>query len=408
MGTIDPELLAELLPVQELQDTLRENLACKGVIRTMDAGQRLEAAKEHAGLLYLLQGSLKLLADHKALEINAGTPRARHPLFTQGRLHDVLHAVTPCRLLRLDRKLFEVLREQQSENGYEIHDVDLGAEESEIFAEIYQDCMTGKLDLPVLPEVAVKIQQAIKNPNIDIKTLARIIETDVAVTGGLLRTANSAAYGGRGPVANVPEAIVRLGFLLTRRLVMTIAMRQVFRCSTQGMLQRLQQQWERSTQVAALAYGIAEQAKGLDPERALLCGLLHAVGVIPIIDHIARNHPSMSDASVDAVVGKLKGLVGEIILGYWGLDAEISEVVREAGNWGRFRSDLPDYGDVLLVAQLYYINHAHPEKMVPRFHEIRAYGKLNLGTPDADLRLPLLDKALAESGALTELLSAAS
>ena len=392
------ELLANLFPVKELDNGNRKALADKGRLLDFPQNQHLLAAKEHGWLLYLLEGRVQLSADDKEFTIIARTPRASHPLFTAGRLRDELVFTTPAQVLRLDRKLYDILRKSQSRSSYEVEDVELSEAEGEIFNEIYRACLEGKLSLPALPEVALKIQSAIKDPHIDIKKLARIIEMDLAVTGGLLRAANSAAYGGNRAVKNVRDAVVRLGMIVSRRLVMTIAMQQIFRSKSAKYRGRMQQLWERSVKVAALCSVLASFHPLLDPERAQLAGLLHTVGAVPILDYLANHYPDLSDSEIDEIISKLKGLVGEIVIGYWGLGAEINQLVRYAGDWWHDHpGTAPDYLDLILVAELYFLNLHYPDLPVPHYHEIPAFTRMGLDVPDADLRLPTVEKGLLES-----------
>lgn len=389
--------LDHLFPVNELSPDHRHSLIERGRILDLPAGQRLVAAKEHGWLLYLVAGHMHLIKDGITAELRAGSAGTRHPLFIEGRLRDEAVAQQDCQVLQLDRKLFGILREQQSLGGYQVEDFELSDVEGTIFAEIYQACTSGKLDLPALPDVAIRIQAAIKDPDIDIMKLVRIVEQDLAVTGGLLRSANSAMHGGNKPVGNIRDAIVRLGMTISKRLAMTIAMQQIFRSPSTVMHQRLRGVWEQSVYVSALSYVIAKWKGEFDPERALLCGLLHSVGVVPILDYIARNHGELSPEAIDAVVLKLQGLVGEIVVGYWGLNSNMNEVVRDSANWNRDHAHAADYTDVVLVARLYYLNQAQPDAMVPRYHEIPAFKNLGLSVPDAEGRVVEIEEGMAKS-----------
>ena len=391
-------ILDGLQPVCELDADKRVGLAQRAQFVDLRWGSRLEASQEHRWMLYLLEGNLSLVTDGKPLTIAAGTARARQPVFTEGRLQGYVEALTGVRLLRLDRRFYEMLREHQSQSGYEVEDVELNDTEGALFAEVYQACASGEVALPALPEVAVRIQAAMRDPDVDVSRLARIVGMDLAVTGGLIRAASSAMYGGASPVKSVRDAIVRLGLTVARRLSVTIAMQQIFRSESPLLRRRMQNLWDRSVHVSGLSFLIARHCPDFDPEHALMAGLLHDVGAVPILDYMGRHHPEVSEQEVRGITEKLQGMVGELVVGSWNLGPDISQVVRESGKWFRDAHGKPDYCDIVLVARLYYMNETEPANQVPGYHEVPAFAKLGLDPPNDDLTLDIVEDAREEMG----------
>lgn len=400
-------ILRQLLPIRDLAPQRLDGLAQAG--RTIQLGRRarLDAAREYRWLLYLLEGEVQLIASGTPMTVQAGTERARRPLFSGASLQEHAVAVTETvRLLRLDRNLYEVLRKEQSDSGYEVQDFDLGDAEGEVLAQVYAASRSGKLVLPALPEVAVRIQRALKDRNVEVERLARIAAMDLGVSGGLLRAANSALYGGSRPVATLGEAIIRLGIDVTRRLVVTIAMQQVFRTESAALQRRMRALWDRSVQVSALSFVLARRCPGFDPEEALLAGLLHDVGVVPILDHLGRHDIEVDARDLDIIVDKLRALVGELVIGYWGLGDQFRRVVCESMEWGRDQDPRPDYCDLVLVARLYHLHQSGPGPDLPHYAETPAFRKLGLGVPDANLELDLIKEARQEIQDVMGLLNA--
>ncbi len=393
MADTAPEvtLLKGLQPVGTLASEQRTTLATRGHVTQFEAGQRFTAAQEHHWLLYVLEGRVGLSTQGKPEGVDAGSARARQPIFAEGQLLDHAVALTSVRLLRLDRQLYERLKREHNRSVYEVGDVELTGTEEAVFTSLYQACMTGKLDLPALPETAVRIQAAMQDPDSDARQLARIVGMDLGITGGLVRAANSALYGASSPVVSVREAIVRLGMDATRRLVLTIAMQQVFRARSPELKRHMRELWDRSVHVSVLSFVIARHCKGFDPEHALLVGLLHRIGVVPILDYLGRHHVDVSAQELDAIVIKLHHLVGELVIGSWGMSSDLSQVVRESGNWYRDPGPTADYCDLILVAQLYQQNQSKPDLPMPRYDEIPAFAKLNRAAADSGLDLAQLE-----------------
>ena len=62
---------------------------------------------------------------------------------------------------------------------------------SGIYAEIYKKFIAGEAKLPSLPDVVVKIRDAVRDPNSSAKTVARLLQADPALTAYLLKVVNS-------------------------------------------------------------------------------------------------------------------------------------------------------------------------------------------------------------------------
>jgi HD-like signal output (HDOD) protein len=400
--TPDSKMLAALQPVGDLDVEKRASLAQRGQFVDLRYGQRLEASTEHRWLLYLLEGSVSLVSGGAASTITAGSARAHQPLFSGGRLQEHAVAHGAARVLRLDHRVYEILQQQQSQSGYDVVETELDDTESALFTDVYAACTEGRLDLPALPEVAVKIQMAMKDPDVDVKRLAGIVAMDLAITAGLIRASSSAAYGSGNPVKSVRDAIVRLGLVAARRLALTIAMQQVFRSSSSVLQRRMRELWDRSVHVSVLSFVLARHCQGLEPEQALLAGLLHDVGALPILDYIGRHHPDATDDEIEPIIQKLHGVIGEVVIGSWSMDGHMSVVVSDSGNWARDNTGKPDYCDLVIVARLYHLNAQTRGAPIPAYHEVPAFAHLGLPPPNEAMTLDLIDHAARE---MTEMMA---
>ena len=85
------------------------------------------------------------------------------------------------------------------------------SQQEQLYTTIINDLETGKLVLPTLPEVALKVREVANDPNISANQLAEVISTDAALSARLIKIANSPLYGGRNEVVSVQTAVSRLG-----------------------------------------------------------------------------------------------------------------------------------------------------------------------------------------------------
>lgn len=98
----------------------------------------------------------------------------------------------------------------------------------ELVNSIQADFKDGKLKVPSLPEVAIKINQYVGDPNANIANMAKVIQMDPALAAKLIQVANSALYSSRGGVEDCRTAVARLGMTTTRNLVLSFSLAEKF------------------------------------------------------------------------------------------------------------------------------------------------------------------------------------
>ena len=74
------------------------------------------------------------------------------------------------------------------------------SEQQDLLNHILKEYRAGKLKVPGLPEVANKIQAAIRDPNVNATKISKIIQLDPALTARLIQVANSPFYRGSAKV----------------------------------------------------------------------------------------------------------------------------------------------------------------------------------------------------------------
>ncbi len=157
------------------------------------------------------------------------------------------------------------------------------SEQDVFYNTILEEMDSGKLVLPTLPEVALQVREVVDDPEATAKQLADIITTDAALSARLLKVANSPLYRGRVAIDSVQMAVSRLGLSMVRNLVTSLVMEQMFQATNNRLDKRLRSLWEQSTKVAAASQVIAAKLNGIRTDEAMLAGLIHAIGVLPIL-----------------------------------------------------------------------------------------------------------------------------
>ncbi len=255
----------------------------------------------------------------------------------------------------------------------------------------------GRMQLPGLPEVAARISSHIDSPRATSTSIARIVQTDPAVTARLIQVSNSVAYGARTPVKTGKDAVTRLGRTATRELVTSFVLKGLFRTRAKEVKLRMRELWKHSTEVAALCHVLAKRSPGLEPERAMLIGLVHDIGVIPILSHAHRYAGLAEDpALLDQVIADLRGELGRLTMRGWGFGDEFVDAAVHAEDWQRDAAPEPDYTDLVIIAQLHAYLRTPRMQELPRIDQVPAFAKLALGELSPRMSLAIVDEAQQE------------
>jgi HD-like signal output (HDOD) protein len=206
--------------------------------------------------------------------------------------------------------------------------------------------------LPTLPEVALRVRDEAEQENTTARKLAEIITTDAAISARLLQVANSPLYRPRAPIEDVQMAVTRLGNKLVKSLVTSLAMKQIYQATTDFMEQKLRKVWEDSVHVAAVSKVLAQSLPHLSNEQAMLAGLTHNIGTLPILT-MAESLTDLSgnEPMLEELINALYPEIGALILKNWDFPEGIVNVPTEHNNYSRVGIEA-DYADVVMVARL--------------------------------------------------------
>lgn len=252
----------------------------------------------------------------------------------------------------------------------------------------------GRLILPSLPEIIVRVRQAVNNDEVDLGSVVRLIQLDPSLTARLVQIANSPLYYSRQPVENCLMAVNRLGLTTTRDLVTCLVLNNVFNAENKLLRTKVQKLWHHSCHVAAIASTIAKITPNLHEDTALLAGLLHDIGVLPVL-HYAADFPDVfeSEEKLNYVIQKLRAPLGKQILFEWNFDSALSEVSAEAENWLRDSGGAADYVDVVIVAHIHSYFGKENKVNLPPLLSTPAFLKLGLSKMGPDASLEVLFEA---------------
>jgi HD-like signal output (HDOD) protein len=243
--------------------------------------------------------------------------------------------------------------------------------------EINTALKANKINLPTLPEVALKVRDALESDDVSSTGLAEIIATDVAISARLLQVANSPLYRVRSEIDNVQMAVTRMGLKTVKDLVTTLAMRQMFQATSELLDRRFRAIWKESIDIAAMSRVLASNAPHLDKEQAMLAGLIHNVGALPILTFAEQQGGALTTNRdlLDRYIENLSPLIGRAILAKWKFPESLVDVAAHCRDLSYDSGTRADYVDVVLVARLELAQKGPSDQELT---SIKAFQKLDL------------------------------
>lgn len=265
---------------------------------------------------------------------------------------------------------------------------------SGLFTKVYSQIMADRTSLPSMPDVALRIRAAMREPNYSAKTVARAIAADAGSSAYLVRVANSALYGGVTPIKEIEGAVARLGMDGTRNLVTAYALRAMFQTRSLPLQKVMRETWQRSARVAALSSVIASRCPAFSSDRAMLAGLLQDIGVLPLLTVLEKRKQELPPPEqIRSTLETFAPKIGAVLLEHWSFDEDFVEVARSRGDWWRNPAPEPDLADLVLVARLHHCVTTEHKHELPLMNETPAFLKLPLGEMGPDASLTFLRQA---------------
>lgn len=253
-----------------------------------------------------------------------------------------------------------------------------------------QDIKNNKLELPSPPELLLELRRRGADPDSSTNDIAELVKHDVNISGRLIKIANCSLFTSRNKVGTVQAAIMRLGLKKVQSLVTGLVIgQQIMRNKTKGLEVFCQRVWQTSNDVAALSYVIAQKKTKLDPEQALLAGIVHNIGALPLVLKLntiqaLKDDPKIMAMVADVVIPKLYPKAGQLIMQSWHFAPEIIVIAKEHLNLTRMGTEQIEPADIILIAhQLNQLSDFSEESIPEQLIESPAFKKLWQDWPTA-------------------------
>ena len=378
---IEADVLSDLVPLRELDEATLQALAAAAEIEEVPAKSVIFRKGEEDGYTrYVLSGEVVLVeqpGEQRTLVGMGDAGAAAEPLGLGGAHRFSALARTDVRLIRLRSVEIKDALDASRLPAVEVQEAAEEDPGDALFLQLVRDLMEDRLALPSMPDVAVRVRKLVADPDSGPQDVIRVLQADPPVAAQLLKTANSALYAGAARADSLRSAVMRLGLTTVREVVTVVTMRQVFKAANPLLHRRMVELWMHSTLVAAIASVMARGLRGFDPDQALLAGLIHDIGAVPLVAH-AGDYPELASdpRGLEQVIAQHQGEIGVMMLRRWNFSEELVLVPAEAENWHRDHSGSADYADLVVVAQLESVAGTRAAERYPAVADVPALGRL--------------------------------
>jgi HD-like signal output (HDOD) protein len=239
----------------------------------------------------------------------------------------------------------------------------------------------GKVQLAGFPDIAARVQHALADENVSTERVVKVIGAEPVLAAQLLQISNSVALNPSGRhISDLKTAVARVGLNTVRTATIAFAVRQLRAAEElKPIAKQLGALWERNVLVASLCYVLARRRSRVNPDTALLTGLLHGVGRLYIMTRAVR-HPALfaNPSSYQLIERDWHLSIGTALLTNWGIATEIVVAVRDSEDYAREPRETASLADVLVAANMIAIHSEQAEFLEARLATVRAIARLEL------------------------------
>ena len=212
-----------------------------------------------------------------------------------------------------------------------------------------------------MPRVCVQLAELTAQHAADATQLARLIQSDPALAGEIMRVANSPALRPRSPIVSLQQAVSWLGVAEVRNIAMAVMLRgEVF--SAPGHEPESEELWREAWLAGLWAKEIARERRK-HVESAFLAALMHRSGAalaLKILSGFEVQQRTLMDAKTFAdLVSEFEPRFGRLLMSNWRLPDDVRNA---ASDWRDYRNSIHgDLAGTVHAAHLLATHTLHPQ-----------------------------------------------
>lgn len=210
---------------------------------------------------------------------------------------------------------------------------------------------------PVCFDVSTRITDALRSDDSSIEMIAEVVLGDPLLVSKVIQVANSTRFNPyRADVQSVRQALSRIGVRLAQALAISCAMAQIAKSAPLAGFQTYSRELlAHCLRTGAIARLLAQRfTPRINPETAMVAGLVHDIGAFYVLDRAARDEElRQRPETLRHLVAKWHEAIGDQLLIAMQQPEDIIEAVRDHDT-PRDMSDVPrTLGDIVYLANLF-------------------------------------------------------
>lgn len=223
------------------------------------------------------------------------------------------------------------------------------------------DSLASPQSIAPLPRVCAELAQLTAQQVTDAAQLARLIQSDPALAGEIMRVANSPALRPRAAVVSLQQAVSWLGVAEVRNIATAVMLRgEVF--NAPGHEPESEDLWREAWLAGLWAKEIARKRRK-HVESAFLAALMHRTGAalaLKILSQFEAAQRTVMDARTFAdLVAEFEPAFGRLLMDNWRLPEDVQS---GASGWRNYRnSPNSDLAGTVNAANLLAAHTLHPQ-----------------------------------------------
>ena len=221
-----------------------------------------------------------------------------------------------------------------------------------ILEDIAKDLSGDEITFPTFLDITFQVRTALKDPNLNVEQLAKLVGAEPLMSTKIIRMANSVALNPSGrEIADVKSAIVRVGMEAVRTVSFAVAMEQLLKSKQMQPFEDISQRlWVHTSHVAALCRVLAKKLAKINGDEAMFAGLVRDLGVFYLMSRAANFPEFLNDkAELHALLVGWHDNIGHALLSALGSPESILEAV-QMHETDREITSVKKLSDVLYVA----------------------------------------------------------
>jgi HD-like signal output (HDOD) protein len=224
-----------------------------------------------------------------------------------------------------------------------------------------RDSLSSPQNIAPLPRVCAQLAQLTAQNATDATQLARLIQSDPALAGEIMRVANSPVLRPRAPIVSLQQAVSWLGVAEVRNIAMAVMLRgEVF--TAPGHEPESEELWREAWLAGLWAKEIARERRK-HVESAFLAALMHRTGAalsLKILSGFEIQQRTVMDSQTFAnLIAEFEAPFGRLLMSNWSLPEDVQGAASE---WRDYRkSSHADLAGTVHAAHLLATHTLHPQ-----------------------------------------------